>query len=525
MPGVRPATGERSDPPRRLVDAARAGAALVVASTGLLAAACTGDGGSESPTPTNAVAAGAPTEVAANPDDWVLPGADYDNSRTAGASAIDSGTVRRLELAWRRPMEGSLSTVPIVAGDTVYVQDGRGVVAALDRATGEARWQSEPSGFNIGPFGAAVADGRVFALSGSTGVVALDAATGAHLWARDLVATPTTGIDIQPVVHDGVVFVSTVPVSVSGIYTGGDQGVLHALDAETGADLWTFDTVEEGFWGNPQVNSGGGAWYPPVVDEANGQVVWGVANPAPFPGTEEFPNGSSRPGENLYTNSAVALDLATGDLRWYHQVHPHDLFDRDLVHTLIARPPDADPVLVAAGKGAVVVGLDPANGELMWNTPVGRHENDDLTALDGPTLVAPGTFGGILTPPATAEGVVFAATVDAPTTLEPDRTAYFGADMGQNPGSVVAVDARTGEVLWETDVPGDPLGGATVVNDLVLTATLQGTLVALDRSDGDIVWRTETGGGINGWMTVSGDLLVVPMGVGAQPEVVAYRLG
>jgi glucose dehydrogenase len=61
-----------------------------------------------------------------------------------------------------------------------------------------------------------------------------------------------------------------------------------------------------------------------------------VANPAPFPGTPEWPNGSSRPGPNLYTNSLVALDLATGELAWYHQVVPHDLFDRDQVHALIA---------------------------------------------------------------------------------------------------------------------------------------------------------------------------------------------
>jgi glucose dehydrogenase len=70
--------------------------------------------------------------------------------------------------------------------------------------------------------------------------------------------------------------------------------------------------VEEGLWGHPEVNSGGGAWYPPVVDVERGLVYAGIANPAPFPGTEEFPNGSSRPGDNLYTDSIVALDIETG---------------------------------------------------------------------------------------------------------------------------------------------------------------------------------------------------------------------
>ena len=90
---------------------------------------------------------------------------------------------------------------------------------------------------------------------------------------------------------------------------------------------------------------------------------------------------------------------------------------------------------------------------------------------------------------------------------------------------MAAVDAATGAVRWPTDVPGDPLGGVVVVNDLVLTALLDGQLVALDRADGRIVWTKDAGGGINGWMSVAGDLLVVPVGNAQPPQVVAYRLG
>jgi outer membrane protein assembly factor BamB len=489
-----------------------------------VAAGCSSGVDGSAATPTTTPPAGAPEELVTHPGDWVLPGRDYDNSRATTDSQIDATTIRRLEVAWRHDVEGSLSTVPLVVGDTVYLQDGTGTVAALDRDSGAVRWQSESHGLNIGPFGVAVADGRVFALHGSTGVVALDAATGAELWVRDITATPSTGIDIQPTVYDGLVLVSTVPVSIGGIYRGGDHGVVNALDAETGEVRWTFDTVVDDLWGNPAVNSGGGAWYPPAVDTEQGLVVWGVANPAPFPGTPEFPNGSSRPGPDLYTDSAVALDVHTGALRWFHQVHAHDLFDRDLVHTMVARTADG-PVVVATGKGGVVVGLDPSDGAPRWTTPVGHHENDELTALEGPTTVAPGTFGGVLTPPATAAGVVFVAVVDAPVTLVPDQTSYFGAQMGQFDGSVVAIDAATGEQLWEARVPGDPLGGTLVVNDLVLTATLQGTIVALDRQTGDVVWQEQAPGGINGWMVAAGDLLVVPVGNADPGQVVAYRLG
>ena len=172
----------------------------------------------------------------------------------------------------------------------------------------------------------------------------------------------------------------------------------------------------------------------------------------------------------------------------------------------------------------MVVGLDPDSGDELWRTPVGHHENDDLTELSGPTLVAPGTYGGVITPPATADGVVFVASNDMPVTLEPNKTAYFGAQPGQNDGSVVAVDAADGGIKWQTAVPGDPFGGVVVVNDLVITATLQGMIVALDRETGDIVWQETAPGGINGWMSVAGDMLVVPVGSASPAVVVAYRL-
>ena len=79
-----------------------------------------------------------------------------------------------------------------------------------------------------------------------------------------------------------------------------------------------------------------------------------------------------------------------------------DLFDRDLVHTMLVDIGGKD-VVVATGKGGVVVGLEPETGELVWHTPVGHHENDDLAELTGPTVVAPGTYGGVLTPPAAAD--------------------------------------------------------------------------------------------------------------------------
>jgi outer membrane protein assembly factor BamB len=202
------------------------------------------------------------------------------------------------------------------------------------------------------------------------------------------------------------------------------------------------------------------------------------------------------------------------------------------VHALIATTgrdapgAKAGKVVVGAGKGGQVLGKDPATGKLRWKTAVGTHEHHALRELTGPTEVMPGTYGGVLTPPATADGVVYVATLNAPATLQPDQTAYFGGSVGTNDGEVVALDARTGKHLWDTKVPGDPMGGATVVNDLVFTGTYQGKLVALDRASGRIVSSVDVGAGIAGWPAAVGDLLLVPTGtVGRPGMLVAYRAG
>jgi outer membrane protein assembly factor BamB len=206
-------------------------------------------------------------------------------------------------------------------------------------------------------------------------------------------------------------------------------------------------------------------------------------------------------------------------LLWYHQVVPHDIFDRDQVHTMIV-----DDKVISAGKSGIVVAVDPKDGTPLWETEVGLHDNDDLEELDGPTTIAPGTYGGILTPPASAEGVIYTPVVNAPAELKPNETAYFGAELGQMDGEIVAIDSADGDVLWSTKVPGDPLGGTAVVGDLVLTALLDGTVVALDRESGEIVRSIELDGGINGWMSTAEGKIIVPVGQAETPMLVALTL-
>lgn len=476
---------------------------------------------------------GIPPEVVQYADDWPLPGRDYLNSRATRDSSIAASNVATLAVAWEidlpgRGAYGNVSTTPLIAGDTVYVQDLSSRVSAIDRETGAVRWQAESPPSIFGPNGVAIGWGKVFANDGTDGVLALDAASGALLWSRKLTRTETEGVDIQPVAWGDLVFASTVPVSAAGPYSGGDRGIVHALRQDTGEIAWSFDTVEsDDLWGNPDVNSGGGAWYPPPIDIARGRIFWAVANPAPFPGTAEFPNGSSRPGPNLYTNSILSLDVRSGALDWYRQATPHDLFDHDLALALlvdVGSGASARRVVVATGKAGFVFGYDIDTGDELWTTSVGVHENDQMTLLTGPTQVLPGLFGGVLTPPAAADGVVYVATLNAAATFSPDVPNGLGGPFGSMNGQAIAIDAATGSILWDVQIPGDPLGGMTVVNDLVFTATYQGQILALDRGTGAIVWTWDAPGGINGWPAVADDLIVWPIGVATPARVIALRL-
>ncbi len=258
--------------------------------------------------------------------------------------------------------------------------------------------------------------------------------------------------------HDGLVF-----AGISG-FPAGIRGVVVALDQATGDIVWIFFTVEdENLWGNPEVNSGGGIWYPPALDAKTGTLYYGVGSPYPFPGAPGFPNATSRPGDNRWTSGTVALDVATGELRWGYQAFPHDLFDRDHVLVALAEAmTDGEDraVVVTAGKGNVVIGLDPATGAELWATSVGLHSNDDVESFEGGLKVLPGAQGGIVTPISVADGVAYVAAVNAATPYEsPEQpSGGEGTELFTLPSNVVAIDIADGTILWDVEIHPDVLG-------------------------------------------------------------------
>ena len=186
---------------------------------------------------------------------------------------------------------------------------------------------------------------------------------------------------MAPGYDDGRVFVSTVPGTAAAFYEGEGVGVLWALDAKTGRKLWHFDTVPKDLWGNTRVNSGGGLWYAPAFD-GKGSMYFGVGNPAPFPGDEGAPWGSSRPGPNLYTNSLVKMDAKT---RQDGLVLPAD--PARSLRLGSAGPADADEGRGhgsswwrPASRGSSIA-LDAKSGKLVWKRPLGKHNGHDDDGL------------------------------------------------------------------------------------------------------------------------------------------------
>jgi outer membrane protein assembly factor BamB len=465
------------------------------------------------------------------------PNGNLANTRFAGGP-IDSSTVTKLGVAWHMPLTakslyGAYSSTPIVSGGVIYSQDLESNVQAIDLQTGKVLWTKTYESADQGPNGLSVGGGRVYGAT-ATSAFALNEKTGAQLWSVELVRNSAEGVDMAPGYHNGIVYIATVPGNNSKFYGPGGVGILWALEASTGRKLWHFDTAPENLWGHAEINSGGGVWYAPAFDE-QGSIYFGTGNPAPFPGTAQFPWGSSRPGPDLYTDSLVKLNAATGKLQWYYQLEPHDLYDHDLQDPPMLMSVGDKHVVITAGKGGFVLALERDTGKLLWKRPVGQHnghENDGLYAmkheyskLHMPETVEPGLLGGVIAPMATNGSTVFVPVVNIPVhyTSQTENT-----EGPASTGELVAIDAATGAVRWVQKLSSPAFGAATAVNDLVFLPIASGTLYAFNDTTGEVAWQAQLPAGSNTGVAVSGDTVLAPAGLasaGQTPELVAYRLG
>lgn len=535
----------RSGPPRRkLLDrlgrrAARSFTVLGGASMLLAAAGCADDGPQTSPI-------GGPADGSEEPEGqpdeqiraefrtpWLTPNGSYSNERVAD-SMIDSSNVDELALAWSAPIEApsGMAGIPIVDDQgTVYVQDFNSDVIAYDLDTGEQRWKAVYGVQTFGPNGVAYEDGALFGVTGSE-VFSLDAATGDERWRAAELDQPvglaegaTLGFTIQPTVRDGVVYLSEAAKS-----GGGD---LLVLDASDGSELWRFDTTDEP---EGDLTPSGGAWSAPAID-AEGYVYYGTGN-----GYYSHNAPAEHQNERLYTNSALKLDAATGELDWFFQAVPNDFWDWDLQLSPILADVEGRPMAIVGGKMGFVYGLDSETGELLWKTSVGTHnghDDDGQAQLDGtlelpptPFEVFPGTLGGVETNMAYRDGIVYAAVVNMSSLVASDEelsNPVPPTDTSEGTGTIVAIHAATGEIAWSHDIDQIPFGSMTISNDLVFTTTYDGMLRAYHLDDGTEAWAGELPAGSNATPTIVGNTIVVAAGVPHEDEqtaqLVAFRLG
>jgi glucose dehydrogenase len=478
---------------------------------------------------------------------WTLPGADLQNTRDV-AGQINSSNVSRLAVAWTVPitapaLPGGYATTPVVVHDVVYLEDLDSNVMAIQLSTGKVLWTHDYNSPNAGPDGVNVVNGVVYTTTASA-AVALDAATGTQLWSQTLISSSTEGVDMAPGYNNGTVYVSTAPSNVSNPNPPGDAGVLWALNARTGAREWSWNEAgRDNLWGNPAVNSGGGLWYPPSFDR-QGNIYVGVANPAPVGGATGYPWGTSRPGPNLYTDSVVKLS-PRGQVLWYYQLTPHDLYDHDLQNSPVLTFANGRPVVIDGGKGGIMIELNAQTGQLLWSTPVGVHNGHDndglLTEFLSPTspmplpstvTVEPGDVGGMETPLGSNGSTAFAAVTDLSTTYGSESgpdDSNIGARLAAATGEMVAVDQDSGHVTWDDQLPSVPFGGASITNNVVFTTTFNGYLYALDAATGAVLLKTPLSAGSDAPVAIDDGYVIVGAAVQLsstqQPEIIAYKLG
>jgi outer membrane protein assembly factor BamB len=505
----------------------------------LLTAACSEAAPASTATSTSFSGATAPS------GSWLYPNGNLAGTRDATDSVISSANVSHLREAWTLRLTGepaagvkstgSFAAAPVVTGGIVYMQDLDCNVYAVSLSTGKLKWEHQvntPEVSGPGPNGVAVSGGVVYGDTPDS-VFALNAATGKPIWVDSgLLNSGQGSFEIQPEVANGRVYLA----SAYGSRPGG--GILLALNASSGRVLWKFNTVADGVAaGVRSLGLGsGGAWETPLV-ESDGSVTFGVGNPY-----QSIGSAISHPSRQLYTDSLVNLDAATGKLRWYYQAVPDDFKDHDIQASPVSAMVGGVPAVIGSGKLGYVYAINASTGAVLWKSPVGVHNGTDSASVLAlshalkpvfPYTYEPGALGGVLSNMAVADGSVYVATIDLPFTMKGKGDVNGVPSASAKPtGEVEALSLATGKVEWDARFSTMPLGAATVSGDLVFTTLYTGVLLALNRATGAIVYSHKLPASTNAPIAVFGNTVLVPAGGpptsgsggGGTPQLVAYTV-
>ncbi len=476
---------------------------------------------------------------------WLHSNGSYEQTRFFAGAHINAGNVGRIKPAFvfQTAVQDSMQTAPIVVDGVMFLTTSSNHVYAIDAATGEEFWQYRHMRGPIattccgnGNRGVAIDGGRLFMGTVDAKLVALDARTGDRLWERQI-ADPEKGYSatMAPTVVEGKVLIG----ADGGAY--GPRGFVKAFNVADGSLLWTFHTIpekgQEGVWavndatgrslhrdiaaekkllaengGEFYQTLGGGVSTTPAIDRKTRTVFFVVGSPAPA-----F-DGAIRPGDNLYANSIVAIDLDRGTHKWHFQYIAHDVWNLGGVS-----PPILTQAKDKAGKMVDVVIHGGKTGHVyVHERNTGRLIRFSEAMIPLENLRAPSTKGGAGTPPGAIGGVewspmafnprtrlAYAANLHPPTIYEaggspnPDGRLRLGGGFREIPdaaprGRLVAVNIDTGKVVWGVRTPQPLIGGAlATAGNLVFNGEANGWFKAFDAATGKELWKFNCGAGVN----------------------------
>ena len=408
---------------------------------------------------------------------------------------------------------GTFQTGPVIYDGTMYVTTSHGVYA-LDAASCERRWEYHYSPWapevQVNNKGVAIAEGRVIRGTTDGSLLALDAATGKVLWLRKIMDVTKGEFAVAaPLIRNGIVYIGKAGAD------WGIQGEMMAFRAADGTKVWgTLLLPRKGdpayaTWKNPAsiATGGGSTWSSFSLDTEAKLLLVPVGNAAP-----DY-NADPRPGENLYTNSLVALDSETGAIKWWHQLRGAN--DKDLDTTVVAAldTPGGLHLAAAAGKDGVLHVVDRTNGALRFKVPVTNQKNLDEPLTAAGVAYCPG--GAILNngpaySPAT--NLVYINSQDW-CNVGFKRPAkyiagiqYDGGTGRRDPldesfGWTTAIDATSGDIKWRYRSPqGIPMLGAVTptAGNVVFTGDTAGYFLVFNATSGDVLYRFNTGGVLGG---------------------------